>query len=154
MQAVSSQGAAVRKFDMGEVLAEWSSQAGLRFMDGDREVAARAVFSERSWLPMIVSRAELDASGIFQLAGLGFDLYEDSSADFGVAVKPVYVERNERNEFASVEQMLKAALLVHSARDLLEIHRMRQVVRIDERMRVVQGMAAGQEAAQAAQRRE
>lgn len=144
----------VRKFDMAEVLVEWSQQAGLRFMDGDREVAASAVFSERSWLPMIVSRAEVDANGVFQLAGLGFDLYEDPSADFGVAVKKVYVERNGRDEFASLEQMLKAALLVHSARDLLEIRRMRQVIRVDERMRVIQGLAAGREDAQVAQRRE
>lgn len=152
--AAATNGAGVRRFDMGEVLAEWSRLSGLRFMDGDKEVEARAVFSERSWLPMIVSRAELDASALFQLAGLGFDLYEDPAADFGVAVKKVWVERNSRDEFASLEQMLKAALLVHSARDLLEIRRMRQVIRVDQRMRVVQGQAAGPEAGQLSQRRE
>lgn len=153
VEAANASVSGARKFDMRAVLSEWSVQSGLRFMNGDQEVPVAEVFSERTWLPMIVSRAEVSATELFQLASLGCNLFEDQAAAFGVAVKPVYVERNERDEFANVEQMLKAALLLHATRQIFDIHRMRQVIRLDERMRHVQGLADGQDGAQAAQRR-
>ena len=141
---------ASRKWPMDKVLSAWSRQGGLRYVDDDgTEIDSDVIFSDRSWLPMIAARAEIDARRLFDIS-LGAEFYDDSAAFFGIAVRPILIERNEHDQFATAEQMVRAAVISNAAKEILGINRMNQVIRVADRLRLLQGESAAEPAGERA----